>query len=234
MPPDTTNYLEFNNVTVAFNDQPVLRIDALNIPTPSIIAVLGPSGSGKSTFAALIGDFLPATAGVNGEHRKRGTVSIMTQDAFGAMNPLMSILKQVALTAGSITAAAAVLEKVGLAKPLHNRFPLQLSGGQRQRAAIAFALGTQPDFLIADEVTSALDPVATAELVSTLRELISPTKTTLLFITHDRAAAAALCDTAIMMRECGDGSFAAQLATEQEWNTLRQLSGAIPTTEQAP
>ena len=151
---------------------------------------------------------------------------MVAQDAFGALNPLMPVIKQIALTAGSIDAATNLLESVGLKQELHQRFPLQLSGGQRQRAALAFALGPCPRLILADEVTSALDPVATADVVSTLRSVRDNNNATLLFITHDRGAAAALCDQAIIMIPNQDGSHRAHLCTDDEWAELRSLFGA--------
>ena len=155
---NTGGVLTINDCTISFDGTPVLRIDALHIDdTPRAIAVLGVSGSGKSTLAALIGDYLSPAAAVTGTCTRNGTVSMVAQDAFGALNPLMPVIKQIALTAGSIDAAANLLESVGLKQELHHRFPLQLSGGQRQRAALAFALGPCPRLILADEVTSALD-----------------------------------------------------------------------------
>ena len=228
LPMDNTGgVLTINDCTISFDGTPVLRIDALHIDdTPRAIAVLGVSGSGKSTLAALIGDYLSPAAAVTGTCTRNGTVSMVAQDAFGALNPLMPVIKQIALTAGSIDAAANLLESVGLKQELHNRFPLQLSGGQRQRAALAFALGPCPRLILADEVTSALDPVATADVVSTLRSVRDNNDATLLFITHDRGAAAALCDQAIIMIPNQDGSHRAHLCTDDEWAELRSLFGA--------
>ena len=223
LPMDNTGgVLTINDCTISFDGTPVLRIDALHIDdTPRAIAVLGVSGSGKSTLAALIGDYLSPAAAVTGTCTRNGTVSMVAQDAFGALNPLMPVIKQIALTAGSIDAAANLLESVGLKQELHHRFPLQLSGGQRQRAALAFALGPCPRLILADEVT-----VATADVVSTLRSVRDNNDATLLFITHDRGAAAALCDQAIIMIPNQDGSHRAHLCTDDEWAELRSLFGA--------
>ena len=217
---NTGGVLTINDCTISFDGTPVLRIDALHIDdTPRTIAVLGVSGSGKSTLAALIGDYLSPAAAVTGTCTRNGTVSMVAQDAFGALNPLMPVIKQIALTAGSIDAAANLLESVGLKQELHHRFPLQL-------AALAFALGPCPRLILADEVTSALDPVATADVVSTLRSVRDNNDATLLFITHDRGAAAALCDQAIIMIPNQDGSHRAHLCTDDEWAELRSLFGA--------
>lgn len=183
------------DVRVRFHDWQVLHIPQLRIDAPCRIALLGPSGAGKSTIAALLGGFLSSNATVSGVIERPDSIGVVSQDAFGALNPLIPIIDQVALTAGSKTQAQQHLEAVGLGPELQQRYPLQLSGGQRQRAAIAFALGQHPQLLIADEITSALDPVASAEVLATLKDLSGAhTNTSLLMITHNVQAAHALCD----------------------------------------
>ena len=91
---NTGGVLTINDCTISFDGTPVLRIDALHIDgTPRAIAVLGVSGSGKSTLAALIGDYLSPAAAVTGTCTRNGTVSMVAQDAFGALNPLMPVIK---------------------------------------------------------------------------------------------------------------------------------------------
>lgn len=188
-----------------------LQVDDFTLLPGTLTAVTGCSGSGKTTLAATIGNFMPPHLKATGTITRQGKVGLVSQDAFGALNPLMRIDKQVALTAGDIAQARSLLSSVGLDQQLHSRYPLQLSGGQRQRAAIAFALGTQPDLLLADEITSALDPVSTAEVVDTLRNLVASTnsKLSVLFITHDLAAASALCPAVIELHRCGEKQFRA-------------------------
>lgn len=188
-----------------------LKVEDFNISPRSLIAVIGSSGSGKTTLAATVGNFMPARLKVTGAISRTGKVGLVSQDAFGALNPLMQVDKQVALTTGNITEARSLLSSVGLKQSLHSRYPLELSGGQRQRAAIAFALGAQPDLLLADEVTSALDPVSTAEVVETLKRLVEAPESRLsvLFISHDLAAAKALCPDVIELKRCSDHQFRA-------------------------
>ena len=90
---------------------------------------------------------------------------------------------------------------MSLTPELFSRYPLELSGGQRQRAAIAFALGARPQLLLCDEVTSALDPIATAEVVRTLRKLVADSRDgmSIVFISHDLGAAKALCPDVITL-----------------------------------
>ena len=180
-----------DDVAVSYGAQRVLTVEHLSIARGQRVAVMGPSGSGKSTLAALIGGFLPDTARVEATRiHVDGRVGFVSQDAFGALNPLMRVDKQIALIGDPHT-----LGDVGLDPTLWHRYPLELSGGQRQRAAIAFALATNPDILIADEITSALDPIAIVDIINCLRNIDK----TLLFLTHHQGAANALCDTHLQL-----------------------------------
>lgn len=187
-----------DNVRIAYQGTQILHVPQFRIDSPCRVALLGPSGAGKSSFAALLGNFLASDAAVSGDIARPTSIGTVAQDSFGALNPLMRIIDQVALTSNSRKTAAERLEAVGLGEHLHRRYPLQLSGGQRQRAAIALAIGTSPELLIADEITSALDPIASAEVIKTLRRLTGPgTTTSLLLITHNEAVAYALCERII-------------------------------------
>lgn len=210
-----------DDVTLSYGSSAAVHVPHLEILPGTLTAVVGASGSGKTTLAKAIGGFDSQQLGVCGTVKRTGTIGFVAQDSFGVLNPLQRVDKQIALTAGSLPAAHQLLSAVKLAPHLHSRYPLQLSGGQRQRAAIAFALGVQPHLLLADEITSALDPIATSEIVYTLRELVAESKKTnnpmsVLFITHDLAAARALCPAVITMHpsETGTG-YVAQY--EREW-----------------
>lgn len=200
------------DVYVSYPGDYVLSVPELRIDAPCRMALLGPSGAGKSTLAGLMGGFLSPGSDVRGSVLPAATIGVVGQDSFGALNPLMRVIHQVALTAGSREAAAERLRDVGLADELHHRFPLQLSGGQRQRAAIALAINQSPNLLIADEVTSALDPIASAEVFEVLKRVTGPgTATSLLLITHNEAAAFALCDRIVRLHpENEAGGFVAR------------------------
>lgn len=176
-------------------------VPELTINPGTLTAVIGPSGSGKTTLTHAIGDIPVETLHCVGTVKRRGKVGVISQDSFGALNPLQRVDKQVALTAGSIKNAHELLAQVSLTPELFSRYPLELSGGQRQRAAIAFALGARPQLLLCDEVTSALDPIATAEVVRTLRELVTDSRDamSIVFISHDLGAAKALCPDVITL-----------------------------------
>ena len=160
-------------------------VPELTINPGTLTAGIGPSGSGKTTLTHAIGDIPVETLHCVGTVERRGKVGVISQDSFGALNPLQRVDKQVALTAGSIENAHELLAQVSLT----------------QRAAIAFALGARPQLLLCDEVTSALDPIATAEVVRTLRKLVVDSRDgmSIVFISHDLGAAKALCPDVITL-----------------------------------
>lgn len=209
------------DVTLSYGTLPAVYVPHLKILPGTLTAVVGASGSGKTTLAKAIGGFDTHQLQISGSIRRAGTIGFVAQDSFGALNPLQRVDKQIALTAGSVAYAHELLSAVKLDPQLHSRYPLQLSGGQRQRAAIAFALGVSPNLLLADEITSALDPIATSEIVYTLRDVVAASQKTtnpmsVLFITHDLAAARALCPSVITMHPAESGTgYVAQF--ESEW-----------------
>ncbi|HVY12269.1 MAG TPA: ATP-binding cassette domain-containing protein, partial [Alphaproteobacteria bacterium] len=179
-----------------------------------VLALVGESGSGKSVTALSILKLLPPSAEIprgnvhyNGKdvvglserdiRTLRGNrISMIFQEPMSALNPLHTVEKQVAeviLEHTSLSreqARARVIELlglVGLENPpqwLH-RFPHELSGGQRQRVMIAIALANNPDLLIADEPTTALDVTIQAQILALLKDLQSRLGMAMLFITHD-------------------------------------------------
>ena len=179
------------------------------------VALVGESGSGKSVTALSVMKLLPypaasrptgrilfkgadlLTASDKDLRRVRGKdIGIVFQEPMTSLNPLHTIERQVGevlkLHQGMGDAAARVrvlelLEKVGIrdAQSRLGAYPHQLSGGQRQRVMIAMALANQPDLLIADEPTTALDVTVQAQILQLLRDLQAETGMAMLFITHD-------------------------------------------------
>ena len=179
----------FHDVELKYGETTAEVVPELTINPGTLTAVIGPSGSGKTTLTHAIGDIPVETLHCVGTVERRGKVGVISQDSFGAF------------TAGSIENAHELLAQVSLTPELFSRYPLELSGGQRQRAAIAFALGARPQLLLCDEVTSALDPIATAEVVRTLRKLVADSRNgmSIVFISHDLGAAKALCPDVITL-----------------------------------
>ena len=192
------------------------------------VALLGASGSGKSlTAAAILGSLAPGitvtgeitlfgTTQPTGSTRGRGgSVAAVYQDSLSALNPLVPVGGQLIATlraqsrraAGTTSARAArgtvadLLDSVGIDDPQRTMraYPAELSGGQRQRVCIALALLCRARLLIADEPTTALDVVTQATGIEVLRDYARVSGAAILFITHDLAVAASLCDRALVL-----------------------------------
>ena len=173
--------------------------------------LVGESGSGKSMTALAIMGLLPPGAAIAGRVAFDGRdllaageaemcgvrgrrIGMVFQEPMTALNPLMRIGAQVAeplrwhlrlSRADAEARAAALLDRVGLARVSPHRYPHQLSGGQRQRVGIAMALACGPDLLIADEPTTALDVTVQAQVLDLLADLAAERGMALLLITHD-------------------------------------------------
>jgi microcin C transport system ATP-binding protein len=230
------------------------------------VALVGESGSGKSATALSILKLLPYPAASHpsgaiifkGEdllqlnerqiRRVRGDdISIVFQEPMTSLNPLHTIEKQIGeilLLHRGLTGAAArertleVLTQVGIPDPQTRlkSYPHQLSGGQRQRVMIAMALANEPDLLIADEPTTALDVTVQAQIIALLRGLQSRLGMSLLFITHDlgivRKIAQRVC---VMKNGCiVEHGSVEQVFTAPQHPYTRALLAAEPKPDPAP
>jgi polar amino acid transport system ATP-binding protein len=194
--------LQVQGLWKSFGALPVLRGIDLEMAEHEIMAVIGASGSGKSTLLRCLNLTEPIDAGrivVEGEEitaagvdvdRIRRRIGIVFQ-AFNLF-PHMSVLQNVTLaprkvlglsTGAAEERATELLERFGLADKRLD-YPDRLSGGQQQRVAIVRALAMQPDLLLLDEVTSALDPELVAEVLNVIRELAT-TGMTMILATHE-------------------------------------------------
>jgi peptide/nickel transport system ATP-binding protein len=129
----------------------------------------------------------------------------------------------------------ALLERVRLPRRLADRFPAELSGGERQRVAIARALAAQPDLLICDEVTSALDVSVQAAVLELLQELQRELRLSMLFITHNLGVVACIADSVLVMDRgslCETGTVA-QVLTMPSHDYTRRLLNAAPSLPEA-
>jgi len=230
------------------------------------VALVGESGSGKSCAALSVMKLLPYPAACHpsgqvlfkGENliplseakmrRVRGDdISIIFQEPMTSLNPLHTIEKQIteilALHRG-ITGAAArarvieLLTQVGIAEPESRlgSYPHQLSGGQRQRVMIALALANEPDLLIADEPTTALDVTVQAQILKLLKDLQARLGMAILFITHDLGIVRKVADRVCVMTK---GKIVEQGPVEEVFTKpthayTRQLLGAEPKKDPAP
>jgi peptide/nickel transport system ATP-binding protein len=224
-----------------------------------IVCMVGESGSGKSVTAHAIMGLLPrevaATAGrvlLDGEdlmkkspaslRRLRGDrMAMIFQEPMTALNPVMRVGEQIAEVLAIHTdlddeaRRARVLDiiaAVQLPDParLIDLYPHQLSGGQRQRIMIAAALVLDPDLLIADEPTTALDVTTQAQILRLIRELQKRRNTGVLFITHDFGVVAEIADRVVVMREgrVVEQGAAASVLREPRDDYTRMLIAAVP------
>src|SRR6476619_6867142 len=203
---------------------------SFKIAKREIVALVGEAGSGKTVSALSIMRLLncPSASHPSGEiifggkdllkapghvmREIRGEkISIIFQEPMTSLNPLHSIEKQVGeimkLHHGldDVTVRGRVLEllrKVGLPDPEKRlgAFPHQLSGGQRQRVMIAMALANEPDLLIADEPTTALDVTVQAQILKLLKEIQTRLGMSVLFITHDLGIVRKIADKVCVMQ----------------------------------
>ena len=186
----------------SFGDLEVLRGIDLDLAEHEVVCLIGSSGSGKSTLLRCVNLLEPIDAGrivVEGDeitargvdvNRIRRRIGIVFQ-AFNLF-PHMSVLDNVSLAPRTVLGmsraeaearATELLERIGLADK-RGQYPDRLSGGQQQRVAIVRALAMQPDLLLLDEITSALDPELVAEVLNLIRELAGGGMT-MLIATHE-------------------------------------------------
>ncbi len=215
--------VEIERLSISFGGRAAVSDLSLTIKRGDRFGIIGESGSGKSLTALAIAGLLPETAQVSGNIRFDGSplptseaamarlrgkrIGMVFQEPMTALNPLMTVGEQIeeAIALAGVADTAAVvltdlLGEVGLEPSHAGRFPHQLSGGQRQRAMIAMALASQPELMIADEPTSALDVITQRTVLDLIVEICTRRHMTLLFISHDLRAVAALCSHVAVMQ----------------------------------
>lgn len=204
---------------------PVIRaVDgvSIEIARKSVLGLVGESGSGKTTFGKAVMGLSNPTGGTmsfDGVDMARASASEMKalrrrmqmvfQDPFSSLNPRMSVAETLGVPlrfhqpelnrSKRRDRAAEMLERVGLPGEYVDRFPHEFSGGQRQRIGIARALIVHPDFIMADEVVSALDVSVQAQVLNLFSRLQRDMELTMLFITHDLAVVGHVSDFVAVM-----------------------------------
>ncbi|MFD6351469.1 dipeptide ABC transporter ATP-binding protein [Nocardia tengchongensis] len=250
--------LDIRDLAVRFAARTVVRGVDVQVARGETVALVGESGSGKSLTARAVLGLLPAGATATGSIRLddteiigatdndlrplRGTRAAMVfQEPQTALNPVRRIGSQIieALRAhrpiGRAQARARAIELLGLVDiPEPDKrvdwYPHQLSGGQKQRVVIALALSGDPDLLIADEPTTALDVTVQAEILRLLQDLQRRNNTAILFITHNLGVVAAIADRVVVMRagEVVETQPVRELFANPREEYTRELLAAVP------
>ena len=260
MAPETSNKTLLSaNLSVRYADKPVLRGVQLQIQCGEVMGLVGQSGSGKSTLAmAVLGLLEKKRAHAEGTIRfqesellqlserelraLRGrAIALVLQSPLSSLNPALKIRTQLkeawrAHTSGTAadcaTAIRACMASVSL--PVDDdflrKYPSQMSVGQAQRVLIAMAVMHRPALLIADEATSALDVITQSEILALFRELNRSTGMAILYISHDLASVAGICDRISILHqgeivECGATS---QIFANPQHEYTQRLMAAMP------
>ena len=175
----------------------------INFQILSSLALVGQSGSGKSlTLKALLG-MLPSNmeceleSDSDFELKAGDTLAFVPQNPFTALSPLTKIKEQFFI---SLEKIESLFAQVGLDVGLLERFPPELSGGQLQRVVIAMALESEPELILLDEPTTALDPETTVMILDLLKSLQSEFGFKILFVTHDMNSAKSLCENICVIK----------------------------------
>ncbi len=220
------------------------------------LGMAGESGSGKSTVALSLLRLLPASAATTGTVRFRGEdllqanwariravrwagASVVFQGAMSALNPVRTVGEQIRepiLLHSKVGERAArdrtatLLDSVGVSARRARSYPHELSGGQRQRVMIAMALACDPDLIIADEPTTALDVIVQAQILALLTDLVRDSQIGMIMISHDLSVLAETCERLAVMYagrivEIGPSR---ELIAEPRHPYTRALSGAFP------
>ena len=258
--------LDVRDLSVAFGNTLAVDHVSFSVKRGECVALVGESGSGKSVSALSILKLLPypSASHPSGQIRFRGRelltaaesemreirgndISIIFQEPMTSLNPLHTIEAQIGeillLHSGisGQTARARTLElltQVGIPDPETRlkSYPHQLSGGQRQRVMIAMALANEPDLLIADEPTTALDVTVQAQILALLAEIRSRLGMSMLFITHDLGIVRRIADVVCVMNS---GKIVEQGPVEEVFTApkhayTRALLAAEPKPDPAP
>jgi peptide/nickel transport system ATP-binding protein len=222
--PETSSdhILEIKGVDAAYGKgMKVLHDVSISVPRGKTVAIVGESGSGKSTTARVVTGLLPPTKGevlFNGEALPRELkgrskdqlrrIQMIYQMADTAMNPRQTVAEIIGrplefylgLTGKAReTRIVELLKMIELDESFYDRLPGELSGGQKQRICIARALAAEPELIICDEVTSALDQIVQEGILRLLLKLQQDLGVSYIFITHDIATVRAISDEIVVM-----------------------------------
>jgi peptide/nickel transport system ATP-binding protein len=220
-------HLSVQDLTIKFQNQdaPAVIHLSFNVLKGGCVGLVGESGSGKSLTALAVMQLLPESSRVShsskimfhGEdllgfserqmRRIRGKkIGLIFQDAATALNPVLTIAQQMfeqLQGKNKLQRAIDLLDEVGVRQPdMHvHSYPHQLSGGMRQRAMIAMALAGDPELLIADEPTTALDVTIQAQVIQLLQDIRLKRSMSMIFISHDLALVSHVADQVVVLQQ---------------------------------
>ncbi|MCR5414144.1 MAG: ABC transporter ATP-binding protein [Kiritimatiellae bacterium] len=160
-----------------------VRDVSFSVPEEGRVALVGESGCGKSLTALAVGGLVDR-ADVSGIVSGHPRISYVFQNPMQSLNPVMRVGAQIA-EAGRNADIPSLLSSVGLPAAAARKYPCEMSGGQQQRVMIAMALAAEPDLLIADEPTTALDVTTQREVLDLMSRAAEERGTSLLLITHN-------------------------------------------------
>lgn len=239
-------FLEIHDVHKSYGEVPVLRGVSLEVNKHEVVCLIGASGSGKSTLLRTINALEPISAGqirVDGDvvtgpgvdvNRLRRNVGMVFQSY--NLFPHMSVLQNVTLAPTKVGGAAKVeaearalelLDRVGM-RDKAGCYPDSLSGGQQQRVAIVRALATNPQVLLLDEITAALDPELVGDVLGIVRELAED-GLTMLLATHEMGFAREVASQVCFLHQGSilERGSAQQIFEDPQEERTRQFLGRV-------
>ena len=223
--------IDLHDVSVTYpgRGEPVRAVKncSFQVARGDIVGLVGESGSGKSSVLMSIPHLLPNGTLVSGRILCDGQdissldesamnmwrwrrIALVPQGAMNSFTPHLTIERHITEVLEchmktprkeGARRAAILAETVGLDTSVLSRYPHELSGGQKQRASLAVAIACDPDFLLADEPTTALDVVTQREVLDTITSLVRERGMGLLLVTHDLPIAAGVCDHLLVMKD---------------------------------
>lgn len=240
--------VNITDLNVSFGDAHILHDVDLRVERARTVGIVGESGSGKSTLAkAMVGTVKPDSgelwvAGLDVRSatrrelaRYRRSVQMIPQDPFSSLSPRQTVGQTLAEAVDPRRARvkqhadliAHWLERVGLEAAMMHRYPHEFSGGQRQRIALARGLIVEPELVIADEITSALDVSVQAQILDLLDEIRQSLGLTMAFISHNLAVVQRVSDDVMVLYQgkvVESGPVAQIYSDPQHWYTRRLLA----------
>ncbi|MGU3500678.1 dipeptide ABC transporter ATP-binding protein [Mycobacterium sp. C31M] len=243
-PAEAEVLLSVDGLEVAYAGVPAVTDLSFQIRRGATLGLVGESGSGKSTVAAALTGLVRPSAGsvlldgadVLDRRADRRRIAMVFQDPFASLNPRMPVAVSIEEPLQGLgraqrrTRVTELLDMVGLDADFTHRYPHELSGGQRQRVSIARALAVQPDLLILDEATAALDVSVQAKVLDLLARLQRELNLTYLFIGHDLAVIERMSHDVLVLQAGRTVEYrsAGDLFSAPERDYTRALLAAVP------